>query len=171
MPKLLGFIGVSTRRIDEQKRLCALGTMLRPGHSTRVETHTLSRSFSLLLRTNPFLRELCAIQLLEQATSTRATKLARFERPSSLTFTPVTALFLARFQQRVATLDAGALLFPTLDETVLRNRRNSGSFSGRRKSHGDSIRCPRSEISPPAARLSSNSGVIISRASYRAAYN
>ena len=35
------------------------------------------------------------------------------------TFTPVTALFLAWFQQRVATLDAGALLFPTLDETIL----------------------------------------------------
>lgn len=71
------------------------------------------------------------MQLLEQATSTRATKLDRFERPFPLTFTPVTALFLAWFQQRVATLDAGALLFPTLDETVLRNRRNSGSFSGR----------------------------------------
>lgn len=119
MPKLLGFIGVSTRRIDEQKRLCALGTMLRPGHSTRVETHTLSRSFSLLLCMNPFLRELCTIQLLGRATSTRATKSHPIERPFPLTFTPVTTLFLAWFQQRVATLDTGALLFPTLDETIL----------------------------------------------------
>lgn len=50
------------------------------------------------------------------------------------TFTPVTTLVLPWLQQRVTTFDAWALLFPALDETILRNIQKDTRNKGKRSS-------------------------------------